>query len=105
MKSIIKKLQKRSDWRDLKLIFENFQSEFVDLLLKNYDKVSDRFLFGRTIDLLNGLRGGVQALINELQFSELMQHCFGDIEEPVTKGDRGNERIDSENRIRNQKIK
>lgn len=55
LKPIINKLPKKSDSRTLRLLYENFQTEFVDLLLKSQTKVGDRFLFGRTIDLLNGL--------------------------------------------------
>jgi len=97
---IIKRIEKRSDWRELKLLFEHFQCEYVNILCKNMNLCGEdaRFKFGPTIDALNELRYCTQEFIDELQFVELMQEVFGNIESE-TKGDKRNERV-SKNRLR-----
>jgi len=100
LKPIIKRIEKRSDWRELKLLFEHFQCEYVNLLFKNLHLCGEksRFKFGPSIDCLNELRYLTQDFLEEMQFAEMMEECFGDISDPEMKGAKRNEKF-SKNRL------
>ena len=76
------KIQK-NDWRMLKLLFEHFQHDYIEILCQNLEICgqSNRFRFGAIIDALSELRYVTQEFIDELQFNEMIEKMFEDVPE------------------------
>lgn len=68
----------KRDWRALKLLHEEFQNSYVQILCENLDLCGPdaRFKFGVAIDALNGLRAATQEFIDELVFTEIIDEAF-----------------------------